>query len=261
MRYLLLLSMLLASCSGLNETPSKIESQPRIQESPMSQQLTSVPALNGEPITVGVYGFLDQTGQRAPNSNFASLSSAVTQGADAWVIDALLKVGDGQWFNVVERGILDDLIKERQLIRSTRENFQPDQPDTLDPLKFAGLLVTGSIVGYDSNVITGGTGARYLGIGATTEYRIDTVTVALRIVSVSTGRVLASVAIEKSIASHQDSANVFRFLDLGTNAVEAETGYSANEPRSYAVRSAIEAGIVELIYQGERNSLWKFKEH
>jgi len=121
-------------------------------------------------------------------------------------------------------------------------------------------LLEGGIVGYDSNVTTGGVGARYLGIGATSQYRIDTVTIAMRIVSVSTGRVLASVAVEKSIASYRDSADVFRFLDLGTRALETEAGYSVNEPTNYAVRSAIEAGVIELIYQGERRGLWSFKE-
>ena len=255
--------MLLVGCNTVRDVPSAIESDPRLQPNPLAQDLSSVPVLDGPIITIGVYGFEDMTGQRAPSDNFANLSSAVTQGADAWVIDALLTVGDGSWFEVVERGNLDDLVKERQLIRSTRENYLNDVGGAeagLDPLRFAGLLLSGGIVGYDSNVATGGLGARYFGIGAQTEYRVDTVTVAMRIISVSTGRVLASVAVEKSIASYRDSADVFRFLDLGTRALETETGYSVNEPTNYAVRSAIEAGVIELIYQGERRNLWSFKE-
>lgn len=257
------LILLLAACSATTSAPSRIESEPRVQTNPMAVDLATVPRLDGPVITIGIYGFEDMTGQRAPSDNFANLSSAVTQGADAWVIDALLTAGDGSWFEVVERGNLDDLVKERQLIRSTRENYLDDIGGAeagLDPLRFAGLLLAGGIVGYDSNVATGGVGARYFGIGATTQYRIDTVTVAMRIVSVSTGRVLASVAVEKSIASYRDSADVFRFLDLGTRALETEAGYSVNEPTNYAVRSAIEAGVIELIYQGERRNLWNFKE-
>lgn len=257
------LTILLVGCNTVRDVPSSIESDPRLQPNPLAQDLSSVPVLDGPVITIGVYGFSDLTGQRAPSDNFANLSSAVTQGADAWVIDALLTVGDGSWFEVVERGNLDDLVKERQLIRSTRENYLNDVGGSeagLDPLRFAGLLLSGGIVGYDSNVATGGVGARYFGIGAQTEYRVDTVTVSMRIISVSTGRVLASVAVEKSIASYRDSADVFRFLDLGTRALETETGYSVNEPTNYAVRSAIEAGVIELIYQGERRDLWTFKE-
>ena len=40
---------------------------------------------------------------------------------------------------------------------------------------FAGMLFEGGIVGYDTNVETGGNGARYLGIGAnnTEEIRVS----------------------------------------------------------------------------------------
>ena len=121
------------------------------------------------------------------------------------------------------------------------------------------MIIAGGIVGYDSSVDTGGAGARYLGVGAQTEYRVDTVTVVMRLVSVSTGKVLLSVATEKTIASYRSGADIFRFLDLGTKLVESETGYSVNEPVNYAVREAIEAGVIELIYEGKRKELWKFK--
>ncbi len=41
--------------------------------------------------------------------------------------------------------------------------------------------------------MTGGAGARYLGIGASKRYVKDTVTVSLRLVSVATGEVLIDV--------------------------------------------------------------------
>jgi curli production assembly/transport component CsgG len=125
---------------------------------------------------------------------------------------------------------------------------------------FAGLILEGGIIGYDSNVAVGGVGARYLGLGAQTEYRVDTVTIVMRLVSVSSGKVLLSIAAEKTIASSRSGADVFKFLDLGTKLIESETGYSVNEPVNYAVRAAIEAGIVELIYEGEKKELWKFKQ-
>jgi curli production assembly/transport component CsgG len=125
---------------------------------------------------------------------------------------------------------------------------------------FAGLILEGGVVGYDSNTAVGGAGARYLGIGIQTEYRVDTVTVVMRLVSVSTGRVLMSIATEKTIASYRSGADVFKFFDLGTKLVETEAGFSVNEPVNYAVRAAIEAGIVELVYEGERKELWKFRK-
>ena len=131
---------------------------------------------------------------------------------------------------------------------------------SLKPLRFAGLILEGGTVGYDANTAVGGVGARYLGIGAQTEYRVDTVTVVIRMVSVSTGRVLLSIATEKSIASTRSGADIFKFLDLGTKAVESETGYSVNEPVNYAVRAAIECAIIELIYEGQKEGLWKSRE-
>ena len=235
------------------------EKSPTVQASPIQQRLEDVPALDGEIITIAVYSFSDRTGQRKPSDNVASLSSAVTQGSEAWVIKALQEVGNGQWFEVVERVGMDNLIKERQLIRQTRENYEGENAVPLKPLLFAGLILEGGIVGYDSNVAVGGVGASYFGIGASTEYRIDNVTVVMRIVSVSTGKVLLSIATEKTIASHRSGADIFRFLDMGTRLLETETGFSVNEPVNFAVRAAVEQGIVELVHEGERKGLWKFQ--
>jgi len=251
------LVLLLAACSA--KLPDKFETVPSVQENPMVYELRDVPQLDGAPMTIGVYSFTDKTGQRAPAENFSSLSSAVTQGAEVWVIDALLEAGGGKWFEVVERVGMDNVVKERQLIRSTRENYEQNATP-LKPMKFAGVILEGGIVGYDSNTTTGGQGARYFGIGTSQEYRIDTVTVAMRLVSVSTGRVLMSVAAEKSIASYRQSADVFKFIELGTRSVEIENGYSVNEPTNLAVRSAIEATVIEMIYEGVRKGLWNFKQ-
>ena len=232
---------------------------PEIAPAPLQQKFQEIPPLDGPKITIAVYSFTDKTGQRKPNDKFSSLSSAVTQGAESWVIQALQEVGNGTWFQVVERVGLDNLVKERQLIRSTREQYEGEEASVLKPLLFAGLLIEGAVVGYDSNVVSGGSGARYLGIGATTQYRVDTVTISMRIVSVSTGEVLSSVTVQKNIASHATGVDVFKFLDMGTKALEIETGMAINEPVNYAVRSAVEQSIVELVEQGERRGLWRYK--
>lgn len=254
---LLPLIFLLAGCAASGNLPERFDNAPAVQENPMVAQLHDVPALDAPKMTVGVYSFTDKTGQRAPSDTTASLSSAVTQGAEVWVIDALMELGNGTWFDVLERSGMDNLIKERQLIRSTRENYDENAPG-LSPMKFAGMILEGGIVGYDSNTTTGGIGARYFGIGTTEQYRIDTVTVAIRLVSVGTGRVLMSVAAEKSIASYATGADAFKFLDLGTKALELENGYTINEPTNYAVRAAIEAAVIEMAYEGVRKGLWNF---
>ena len=233
---------------------------PEVSRSPIQSTLDTVPHLDGPKITIAVYAFTDKTGQRKPNQNFSQLSSAITQGSEVWVVQALKEVGGSTWFTVVERIGLDNLVKERQLIKSTREVYEGKEALKLKPLLFAGLMIEGGVVGYESNIESGGLGARYFGIGANMQYRVDQVTVAMRIVSVQTGEVLLTTATEKRIASHRSGADVFRFLDLGTKALELESGSAVNEPVNYAVRTAIEAAVVDLIQQGEGKQLWKYKK-
>ena len=253
-----LLTLLLACLAGCSSIGKEVAYEPpQSQENPMQKALDSVPSLDGPAITVAVYSFTDYTGQRKAVEQGSSLSSAVTQGAQVWVIKALQDVGQGTWFTVVERGALDNVVKERQLIRNTRE-LHGDE-DTLKPLLFAGLIIEGGIVGYDADVMSGGTGARLLGLGAQTEYRLDTVTVAMRVIMVQTGEVLLSIATEKTIASTKTGATIFKFLDMGTKALEVEHGKGFNEPINYATRAAIEQGVIEIIYQGANEGLWSFK--
>ena len=150
--------------------------------------------------------------------------------------------------------------KERQIIRSQRELYEKDQAKPLTPLIVAGIMIDGGIVGYDSNLTTGGLGARFLGIGANQEYRKDEITVMLRLISINTGEVLLSVGTTKTVYSTGISANVMKFVDAGTKSVEFEAGSSINEPTTYAVRIAIEATISEMIKDGVKKKLWSFKK-
>ena len=227
-----------------------------------TDMLRAVKPLKDQPIIdIAVYDFPDMTGQRKPSTKFSQLSMAVSQGSDAWVIKALKEVAQGNFFRVVERSGLDNLVKERQLIRSTRELYDGDEgaSTVLKPLLFAGLIVEGGIVGYDANVSSGGDGARYFGIGVHEEYRVDQVTVSMRLVSVQTGEVLLTAEATKSIASFKTGADVFRFLDLGTKALEIESGVASNEPVNYAVRSAIEYCVYLLLAQGDQKGYWSIK--
>ncbi len=214
----------------------------------------------GGPIPVAVYSFRDQTGQRKSVPNIASLSSAVTQGADAYLIKALQDVGDQRWFIVLERGGLENLIKERQMIRQMREMYQGKDAKPLPPMMFAGVIIEGGIVGYDSNTQTGGSGVRLLGIGAQTQYQSDTVTVTLRAVSVSTGEVLTTTTVTKTVLSYMDKFGVLKFVSEGEKSIEAETGVSLNESINKATNLAIQAAVVNTIQEGARKGHWAFKE-
>ena len=259
-KILLLLSViLLTGCS----TSSKFilhGSLPYAEGTPTTELLMTVPELDQPVITIAVYRFPDRTGQRKPSTRFSQLSTAVSQAPETYLIDALKSVSKGKWFKVVERQGLDSLIKERQLIRSTREQYDGDTKSILKPLLFAGLLIEGGIVSYDSNVMSGGEGARYFGIGAHRKYRTDQVTISLRIVAVQTGEILLSVSSTKTIASQKMGGDAFKFLDLGTKALEIEVGVARNEPTNYAIRTAIEYSVLQMIEKGEAKGLWKYKK-
>jgi|TARA_R110001583_G_scaffold42260_6_gene134390 curli production assembly/transport component CsgG len=209
-------------------------------------------------VPIAVYSFTDMTGQRKPGDGVALISTAVTQGAHIWLLQSLKRAGHGKWFMVVERVALDNLLKERQIIRQTRET--EGDKDNLSALLFAGVIVEGGIVGYDTNTKTGGIGARLLGIGVQDEFREDRISVGIRLVSVSSGEVLLAISSEKTILSSRMSATVFRFLDVGTKLLEIEAGYTENESVSYAVRKAIDKAVYDMIEMGIKQGLWKFKE-
>jgi curli production assembly/transport component CsgG len=232
---------------------------PVVEESKFINSEKLLPPQGG-PIAVAVYNFHDKTGQRKSVPLIASLSSAVTQGGESYLIKALQDVGEQRWFTVVERVGLENLIKERQMIRQMRELYQGADAKPLPPMMFAGIIMEGAIVGYDSNTITGGTGLRIFGIGASTQYQSDTVTVTLRTVSVGSGEVLTTVTVTKTVLSYMDKMGVLKFYESGTQAFEAETGASINESINRATSSAIQAAVVATIKEGVRKGHWSYKQ-
>ena len=227
----------------------------------MQKEFDTIPGpAMGRPVVVAVYSFQDKTGQRRPQANFAQLSTAVTQGAETFLIKALQDVGKGQWFEVVERVSIDSLIKERQLIRQMREAYEGNDAKPLAPMMYAGMIIEGGVVGYDSSTKSGGFAYRMLGIGPQTQYSEDIVTVSLRAVSVNSGKVLATVTTQKTIYSAADSIAVLKFFKEGTQAFELESGLTVNEPGTLAVKAAIEGAVVELIKEGEKKGVWSFEQ-
>ena len=189
----------------------------------------------------------------------ALFSSAVTQGAEVFLIKALQD--SKSWFRVVERVGLDNLIKERQLIRNQREVYEGKDAKPLRPMTVAGIMIEGGIIGYDSNIRSGGTGARLLGIGSSQQYRVDEIVISMRVISVNSGEVLLTNAVAKTIYSAQHNIGVLRFIDAGTKSIELENGVAINEPTTYAVRVAIEQAVYEMILEGEKRGLWSFKKN
>ena len=264
LKSLSLLVLLLSSCSIFDQFEDTYEQRFSAENVVNIQDLQSV-ELKQAPIpkvspVVAVYptAFTDQTGQRKSNSEFALFSTAITQQPNALLIRALKHAGDGKFFRVVERVGLDNLTKERQLIRSAREQTasEDEKKKALRPLLFAGILIEGAVISYEANLESGGIGARYLGIGNSVQYREDNITVSMRMVSVATGEVLLEVLSRKTIFSYGKSEDVFRFIEAGTELVEIELGNARNESSTIALMKAIEGGVLEIINQGYKKSFW-----
>lgn len=256
---------LLSGCATGSALREKITNKqfddPTVEQPTFLEKKTSqVRPPAGGPIPIAVYSFADKTGQRKYTSNYASFSTAVTQGGEGFLIKALQDAGDGRWFKVVERVGLENLIKERQMIRQMREAYQGKDAQALPPMIFAGVIVEGGIIGYDSNSITGGAGVSVFGIGASTQYQSDTVTINLRTVSVQTGEILTNVTVTKTVLSYMDKLTLMRWFNNGTDTLESELGGSINESINKAVDVAVQAAVLQTINEGARKGHWAFKE-
>jgi curli production assembly/transport component CsgG len=259
--FLLLLPLLMSGCTMT--TASSIKTEPVSGPEYITnihRDLISLPPPEKK-VPVAVYKFKDQTGQYKPPTTSTNFSTAVTQGATSILIKAL---EDSGWFIPVERENLGNLLQERKIIlqmgqQYTDEKLKDAVSQILQPLVYAGVILEGGIIGYDSNISTGGIGARYFGLGGSAEYRIDRVTVYLRAVSVKNGAILKTVQATKSILSQMVSFGIFRFVRLN-RLLEAETGISTNEPLEMAVQEAIEKAVHDLIIEGVKLGMWKPKD-
>ncbi len=257
-RLVLVLSLLSTACAPYLNQPLQ-QSRARLgSESDMYSALTSLPEPE-EKVVAAVYKFRDQTGQYKPTEVGASWSTAVTQGATSILLRALEESG---WYETIEREGLSNLLNERKIIRSSRQAYneqQGGQVDTsLPPLLFAGVILEGGIISYDANTMTGGAGARYFGAGGSAQYRQDRVTVYLRATSTSTGRILKTVYTSRTILSQKLDAGLFKFVSF-QRLLEAETGFTYNEPTEIAVREAIEKAVHSLTIEGIQEGLWNLK--
>lgn len=250
----LLATSILAACAVVQE-PAEVASAAKMTPAtPSTRDLVKLPPPAGK-IIVAVYGFRDQTGQYKPSPD-SSFSTSVTQGATSMLVKALK---DSGWYTPVERESLQELLTERRIIRALDGSQPENAPEILIPaLTPASILVDGGIVSYESNVRTGGAGARFLGVGLSTQYRVDQVTVALRSVDIQTGQILHTVSTTKTIFSYEIKPSVFKFVNY-KDLLEIEAGITSNEPAQLSVKEAIEAAVIHLIVQGLKDKNWKLK--
>eukprot|EP01029_Cantina_marsupialis_P000986 TRINITY_DN107_c0_g4_i2.p1 TRINITY_DN107_c0_g4~~TRINITY_DN107_c0_g4_i2.p1 ORF type:complete len:488 (-),score=61.37 TRINITY_DN107_c0_g4_i2:61-1524(-) len=259
LRYLYSLIIILPFINGCVPYFNQPLSEQRAElgaETPARKSLVNLPEPK-EKMVAAVYKFRDQTGQYKPSATGANWSTAVTQGTTSILLKAIEESG---WFIPIEREGLSNLLNERKIIRSSRANYagQSEKSQLLPPLLFAGLVLEGGVISYDANVLTGGAGLKYFGAGASGQYRQDRVTVYLRAISTSNGRILKTVYTSKMILSQKLDASVFRYVKF-KRLLEAEVGFTYNEPSEMAVKEAIEKAVESLIIEGVIEGLWDLK--
>jgi len=242
--------LLAAGCTSVAPVGPTTPATPT-PRSAAARDLSRLPAPKGR-ITVAVYNLRDQTGQYKPVPD-SSFSTAVTQGGAAFLIRAL---GDSGWFTPVEREGLQNLLTERRIVRSIESPSDKGSPAVqLPSLTPASVLVEGGIVGYETDLRTGGAGIAYLGVSASTQYRTDQVTVMLRAVDVRTGNVLVSASTTKTVLSYQFQSGIFKYVSF-KKLLEFEAGFTRNEPIQLCVSEAIEAAVIQLIGRGLQARVW-----
>lgn len=253
--FMVIVVLSLNGCGAYFNQPVRVQNASIGENTPITNSLKNLPKAKDK-IVVGVYKFRDQTGQYKPSENGSNFSTAVTQGSTSILIKAL---EDSNWFIPIERENLSNLLQERNIIRSTRQEYlksSTTEEQQLSPLLYAGVLLEGGIVSYDSNIITGGFGARYFGAGGSTRYRQDRVTVYLRLVSTSNGKILKTIYVSKTILSQSLDASLFRYVNF-KRLLEVETGFTKNEPIQLAITEAIEKAVEGLVIEGIRDDVWQ----
>ena len=254
---LLLVACSLSSCATFLKIPNGTSTPKLGEKTNLQFPIKKLPPPK-EKIVVGVYKFRDQTGQYKPTENGSSFSTAIPQGITSILIKAL---EDSDWFIPIERENVANLLNERQIIRTTKQEYaqsnnKNSNNQQLPPLLFAGVLLEGGVISYDTNVLTGGLGARYFGIGASTQYRQDRISVYLRAVSTMNGKILKSVYVDKTILSTTINGSIFKYVDT-EKLLESEVGITQNEPVQIAVKQAIEKAVQALIIDGIQDKIWE----
>lgn len=255
--FVLIFVALLQACGNYMHQPLTTRRAILGPETPAKQSLKELPTPQDKIVTA-VYKFRDQTGQYKASENGANWSTAVTQGATTILIRALEESG---WFIPIERENMANLLNERKIIRTSRAQYEggdQNNESMLPPLLFAGVILEGGIISYETNILTGGAGIRYFGASISGQYREDRVSIYIRAVSTANGKVLKTVYTTKSILSQEVSTGFFRYVKA-KRLLEAETGFTYNEPSEICVTEAIEKAVESLIIEGVKDRLWNLK--
>jgi len=240
----LMILILLTGCA----TNQKRIKQPTYDENVYSQAFMKT--FPQEKLNVSIFEFKDYTGKYQGALNGQSVySKVVTQDPESVLIAKLLA---SDWFNVLERTVLKNILTERKLSELSNK-------EKLSKLEYSRYALAGGIIDYESNTLTGGLGAKYFGIGGSTEYRADQMTISLRLIDIETGSILSSTVLTDQVYSYGLSLGVFQFVSY-KKLLEAEGGFTRNEPKILVLNSLLEESVKQLIQDSIELGIFSVKE-
>lgn len=145
--------------------------------------------------------------------------------------------------------------KRRAGIKPEKPFSQFEGAKPAPDLATAEYIVLGSIVAYEADLFSSGTGLRLLNIGGLGEFRRDKVTINLRIVSASSGIVLSTKTITQDIVSQRQQGSILSYVAVDS-ILEFESGYAFNEPKTFALNIAFRQALSHLISDMTSEGYW-----
>jgi curli biogenesis system outer membrane secretion channel CsgG len=201
---------------------------------------------------IAVGNIRDYTGKQEPDAGFV-----ITQGGSLMAYSALGKMRGG--VRIHER--FDTQVAESELTWINNRQLGDGRQHTVDSnggeesvpwLPYFGgsiiqsdYFIVGGITEVNYNIQSGGAEATVNNIGPRARTYTMNIAVDLRIVGSQTLRVYDTVTVEKQITGVEVGAGIFRFF--GSDLYDINIGAKVQEPIQFAVRMAIESGVLQLL--------------
>ena len=249
----IILALMFSGCASIK---TKIGHHVSINFGILGDRLADLRKNIRQDLRVTVGAFLDKTGQRK-DADIARYSTAVTQGATDILCHLLYKALGPRV--VVEREPKNIAMIEREYQLSHKYDTKGRQVGVIQRggpkggLTGAQYLVTGAIVYYHVDLISGGGGLNIDAMGAFFKTSVAKVAIELRLVDMNTSEICWSTIVENRVEGISMGADIFRFItSLGNEyLVQAEAGVAAQLPANYALHIGMEEGIANMITQNK----------
>jgi len=254
-KLLIILTFFLLS-SGCASVKTKFGTPVKIDFGILGERLSGLRENIREDIRITVGSFLDKTGQRK-DADRVRYSTAVTQGAGDLLAHLLFKALGPR--RVIEREPRNLAMITDEYELSHKFNKQGMQIGLIQRggpkagLTGAEYIVTGAVIYYHVDLISGGGGLNIDAVGAFFRTSVAKVALELRLIDMNTSEIVWSTIVENRVEGISMGADIFRFItSMGHEyLVQAEAGMAAQLPADYALHIGMEEGVASMITQNK----------